>query len=67
MAAYWALPKSKGYALHGLFATWQPPRQKQFTLRLTVDNLFNRRYAPYLGEAVSGVGRNIKGSLSWQF
>lgn len=67
MAAYWALPKSKGYALHGLFAAWQPPRHKQLTLRLTVDNLFNRSYAPYLGEAVSGVGRNIKGSLSWQF
>ncbi|OAM40066.1 TonB-dependent receptor [Eikenella sp. NML120348] len=67
MAAYWALPKSKGYALHGLFAAWQPPHHEQFTLRITVDNLFNRRYAPYLGEAVSGVGRNIKGSMSWQF
>lgn len=66
-AHYWALPKSKGYALHGLFAAWQPPKVPQLTVRLTIDNLFNRRYAPYLGEAVSGVGRNVKTSVSWQF
>ncbi|QMT41439.1 TonB-dependent hemoglobin/transferrin/lactoferrin family receptor [Neisseria shayeganii] len=66
-AAVWALPKSRGYALHGLFAAWQPPHRQELTVRLTADNIFNRRYAPYLGEAVSGVGRNIKASVSWRF
>ena len=66
-AVYWALPESKGYALHGLFASWQPPSVKGLLVRLTADNLGNRRYAPYLGEQVSGVGRNIKTSLSYQF
>lgn len=23
-ATYWSLPKSKGYAIHGLFANWKP-------------------------------------------
>lgn len=65
MAAYWALPKSKGYALHGLFAAYKP--NDSLTLRLTADNLFNRKYAPYLGESVSGVGRNLKISLTANF
>lgn len=66
-AAYWALPKAGGYPLHGLFAAWQPPQQKRLTVRLTVDNLFNSEYAPYLSERISGVGRNVKTSVSWQF
>lgn len=66
-AGFWALPKSGGYALHGLFAAWQPRQRPQLTVRLSADNIFNRRYAPYLGEAVSGVGRNIKASAAWRF
>lgn len=64
-AAYWALPKSKGYGLHGIFAQWQP--RKNIDVRLTIDNVFNRQYAPYLSELVSGVGRNIKVSTAIQF
>lgn len=67
MAGSWALPKSQGYALHGLFASYQPKQINGLTLRLTVDNVFNRRYAPYLGEQVSGVGRNVKFSASYVF
>ncbi|MDX7990003.1 TonB-dependent hemoglobin/transferrin/lactoferrin family receptor [Xenorhabdus littoralis] len=67
MAGYWSLPKSKGYALHGLFASWRPPYMKGFEARITVDNLFNRAYYPYLGEVVSGIGRNYKFSISQQF
>lgn len=66
-AGSWSLPKSRGYALHGLFAAWQPPHWQALTVRLTADNIFNRRYAPYLGELVSGVGRNIKASVAWHF
>ncbi|WP_416776285.1 hypothetical protein ACNFJN_14825 [Xenorhabdus budapestensis] len=40
---------------------------KGFEARITVDNLFNRDYYPYLGEAVSGIGRNYKFSISQQF
>ncbi|CDG16883.1 TonB-dependent hemoglobin/transferrin/lactoferrin family receptor [Xenorhabdus doucetiae] len=66
-ATEWSLPKSSGYALHGLFASWRPASIKGFEARVTIDNLFNRDYAPYLGEAVSGVGRNYKFSISQQF
>ncbi|WP_207627393.1 TonB-dependent hemoglobin/transferrin/lactoferrin family receptor [Photorhabdus tasmaniensis] len=66
-ASYWALKKSKGYALHGLFASWQPTFWQDLEARVTVNNLFNRDYRPYLGESVSGVGRNIKFSISQKF
>lgn len=63
----WSLPKTQGYALHGLFATWKPTFVKGVEARVTVDNLFNRNYYPYLGESVSGVGRNVKMTISKQF
>ncbi len=66
-ASYWSLPKSKGYALHGLFASWRPDFIKGFEARVTIDNLFNRDYYPYLGNKVSGIGRNYKFSISQQF
>lgn len=67
LASVWALPKSSGYVLHGLFASWQPTFIKGFEARLAVDNLFNTDYYPYLGESVSGVGRNIKISVLQRF
>ncbi|MBD2783720.1 TonB-dependent hemoglobin/transferrin/lactoferrin family receptor [Xenorhabdus sp. DI] len=69
-ASNWAFPASKGYALHGLFASWRPAYIKGFEARITIDNLFNRDYAPYLGDVgdtISGVGRNYKFSISQQF
>ena len=65
LAGVWSLPASSGYALHGLFAYWRPWPGMQ--ARLAVDNLLNRAYRPYLGETVSGLGRNIKLSLSQHF
>lgn len=67
LAGVWALPATKGYALQGLFATWQPRQVKGLEARVAVDNLFNTNYYPYLGESVSGVGRNIKLSISQKF
>ncbi|CPM55930.1 heme receptor [Bordetella pertussis] len=61
------MPKTAGYALHGLFASWQPRHVKGLDVRLAADNLFNRPYHPYLGEAVSGTGRNIKLSIAQRF
>ncbi|MEH0875342.1 TonB-dependent hemoglobin/transferrin/lactoferrin family receptor [Pectobacterium cacticida] len=66
-ASGWALPKTKGYVLHGLFASWQPQSIKGFEARVTVDNLLNTDYHPYLGESVSGVGRNVKISVLQRF
>ncbi len=61
----YALPASKGYALHGLFAQWQGSgRLADTKLNLSVDNLFNRSVQPYLAEAVYAPGRNIKLTLT---
>ncbi len=67
MAVLWSIPKSQGYVLHGLFASWQPDFQQGLEARVTVNNLFNHDYSPYLSESVSGVGRNIKFSISQKF
>ena len=63
------LPPSKGYALHTLFASWNGVNGiwRGTEVRLTVDNVFNRHYMPYLSEAVTGVGRNAKLSVSRKF
>ncbi|UEA17391.1 TonB-dependent hemoglobin/transferrin/lactoferrin family receptor [Pasteurella canis] len=66
-AVYWSLPSSKGYSLHGVFASWSPSRLKGLNFKVTVDNLFNRSYHPYLGELASGLGRNVKFSVTQQF
>jgi len=67
MAVFWALPTTKGYVLQGLFASWQPSKLPGFEARVTVDNLFNTNYYPYLGESVSGVGRDFKFSIMQRF
>lgn len=66
-AGYWSLPASRGYSLHNLFLSWSPAKIKGMNVKITVDNLFNRAYNPYLGELASGTGRNIKFSLSQKF
>lgn len=61
----YALPESKGYSVHGLFAQWQGRGAWAGTrVQLSVDNLFNRSYQPYLAEAVYAPGRNVKLSIS---
>ncbi|PND37322.1 TonB-dependent receptor [Paucibacter aquatile] len=63
----YALPAAKGYAVHGLFAQWQGRgRWAGSRMQLSVDNLFNRSYQPYLAEAVYAPGRNLKLSFSQQ-
>lgn len=66
-ATYWSLPKSKGYAIHGLFANWEPSFIKNTEVRFTVANIFNRDYYPYLGESVSGVGRDYRFTVVKRF
>jgi hemoglobin/transferrin/lactoferrin receptor protein len=61
----YALPPSKAYGLHGLFAQWQGRGAWADTkVQLAVDNLFNRSVQPYLAEQVYAPGRNIKLTLS---
>ncbi|MDI3295604.1 TonB-dependent receptor domain-containing protein [Janthinobacterium tructae] len=69
VGSVYRLPPSKGYALHTLFASWNGKQGvwRGTEVRLTVDNVFNRNYMPYLSEAVTGVGRNAKLSVSRKF
>ncbi|MDC8758542.1 TonB-dependent hemoglobin/transferrin/lactoferrin family receptor [Janthinobacterium fluminis] len=67
-SVYYLAP-SKAYGLHSLFASWQGRggMWRDVSARLTVDNLLNRDYRPYLSEGVTGVGRNFKLSVSKSF
>ncbi|WP_436897074.1 TonB-dependent hemoglobin/transferrin/lactoferrin family receptor [Acinetobacter gyllenbergii] len=66
-ASSFSLPKTKGYSLHGVYADWQPVGEKGPTLNFSIDNLFNRDYKMYLGEYMTGTGRDYKLSISQRF
>lgn len=66
-ASSFSLPKTKGYSLHGVYADWQPVGEKGPTLNFSIDNLFNRDYKMYLGEYMTGTGRDYKLSISQKF
>ena len=61
--------RSKGYAVHGLFMEWEPKASHLNGLKavVSVDNLFNKSYEPYLAENVPGMGRNVKATVSWKY
>ncbi|EMW6874689.1 TonB-dependent hemoglobin/transferrin/lactoferrin family receptor [Providencia stuartii] len=63
----WGYPKSKGYALYGAFAQWNPEFISDTEIRVTATNLFDQDYYPYLGESVSGVGRDVRLSITKYF
>ncbi|WP_272687388.1 TonB-dependent hemoglobin/transferrin/lactoferrin family receptor [Providencia sp. PROV149] len=63
----WGYPKSKGYALYGAFAQWNPEFIPDTEIRVTATNLFDQDYYPYLGESVSGVGRDVRLSITKYF
>lgn len=66
-ASSFSLPKTKGYSLHSVYADWQPIGAKGPTLNFSIDNLFNRDYKMYLGEYMTGTGRDYKVSISQKF
>jgi len=66
-ASSFSLPKTKGYSLHSVYADWQPIGVKGPTLNFSIDNLFNRDYKMYLGEYMTGTGRDYKVSISQKF
>lgn len=66
-----------GYAVHDVYAQWQPAGKDDFTLTLTIKNLFDKfyyeqssfGYVPRWG-AVAGFpepGRDIRVSAAWRF
>lgn len=66
-ASSFSLPKTKGYSLHGIYIDWQPVGEKGPALNLSIDNLFDREYKMYLGEYMTGTGRDYKLSISQKF
>lgn len=66
-ASSFSLPKTKGYSLHSIFVDWQPMSAKGPVLNFSIDNLFNRDYKMYLGEYMTGTGRDFKFSISQSF
>ncbi len=66
-ASSFSLPKTKGYSLHGVYVDWQPVGLKGPSLNMSIDNLFNRDYKMYLGEYMTGTGRDYKFSISQKF
>ena len=66
-ASSFSLPKTKGYSLHSVYADWQPVGEKGPKLNFSIDNLFNRDYKMYLGEYMTGTGRDYKLSISQSF
>lgn len=66
-ASSFSLPKTKGYSLHSVYADWQPIGEKGPVLNFSIDNLFNRDYKMYLGEYMTGTGRDYKLSISQKF
>ncbi|MBF7688550.1 TonB-dependent receptor [Acinetobacter rathckeae] len=66
-ASGFSLPRTKGYALHSIFMDWQLFSNKGPQLNLSIDNLFNRDYKIYLGEYMTGTGRDFKLSISQKF
>lgn len=66
-ASGFSLPRTSGYALHNIFADWKPLQDKSLSINFGIDNLFNRDYKMYLGEYMTGTGRDYKVSVSYQF
>ncbi len=66
--ASYALPTSLGYSVHSVFARWQGQGAlKDNFADLSIDNVFNRSYQPYMSEAVYAPGRNLKLSVGHRF
>jgi hemoglobin/transferrin/lactoferrin receptor protein len=66
----YARPESAGYGIHDLFLTWAPQSgmMKDTKLDIGLDNIFDKKYEPYLSDGISAMpGRNFKVSLSRQF
>ncbi len=62
--------ESAGYGLHDVFLSWAPQSgmMKDTKLDIGLDNIFDKKYEPYLSDGISAMpGRNFKVSLSRQF
>ena len=66
-AAKLKYPLTPGYSVHNLFMVYQPFGEKDLKVNLTINNLFNKNYTPYLSEGIPSPGRDIRLSVSYQF
>ena len=63
----WDHRDNDAYNVQGLFASWKPqqPYLKGTEVNFTLDNMFNRDYAPMLSDDnVYSTGRNAKVSIT---
>ncbi|SON49808.1 TonB-dependent receptor [Vibrio tapetis] len=56
---------SEEYILQDIYLSWQPQAVKDLMLRATIKNLKDVDYKPYLSNGVSGPGREIRVSLTY--
>ena len=56
-----------GYAVHSIFMSYAPNGQYGPKFNLTVDNLFDKEYAPYLNDRVQAPGIDVRFNVSYQF
>lgn len=56
---------SEEYILQDIYLSWQPQAAKDLMLRATIKNLKDVDYKPYLSNGVSGPGREIRVSLTY--
>jgi hemoglobin/transferrin/lactoferrin receptor protein len=66
-AQAFSLPRTSGYALHHIFVEWLPLPDESVKVNFGIDNLLNKDYKMYLGEYMTGTGRDYKLSVSYQF
>jgi len=59
---------SESYTLQDIYVKWQPLADKEkLTMRLTVKNLTDRYYEPYLSNGVAAAGREIRANVAYTF
>ncbi len=66
----YARKPSDAYNLHDVFLDWTPRSgmMKDTELHLAVENIFDKKYEPYLSDGITAMpGRNFKVSLSRKF
>ena len=66
-AKAWSFKTTSGYAVHGVFMSYAPKGSYGPKFHLTIDNIFNKAYAPYLNDQIESPGIDLRLSVSYQF
>lgn len=65
LALYTSNSPSDEYFLQNVYANWAP--NEDFSVRLTISNLTDQNYVPYLSSNVPGTGRDVRISAQYQW